>query len=760
MRVGMIISKDILDSTGIHILLTRGTVLDLSYIDKLNHLGVDTIEIVDETDQIPGNPSGSAFPQTDYAKLEDKILEMFKKGDVLGAITFANTVLEKLFGKSENPFMITNMSRYRYIPQSEYTLTNMKPNSELFNNGAMADFLATIPEDLKKLEFMTTRFNPPMRAQNVPADAGGDSLAETLSAIKNISGSEIAMEGDMIDDLVKQINLLRNACYANDGNDQANPSPIENSITNIFQQINKLREQKYSGILTEEEMAVTAKISDAVLTGLEQVARRYPHSLKTLSVLHARNVIETTSKVFAQLQLLMSSQDMADRPAQNFIRECLHDLVRDVDKVASNLATHADESSDIQASHITQNIKQKTNALFPLFSDNQPVLPAGLTGSDSGEQLPTDEAKSAGKPLGAQKPLPLHVHRIDGMGKEQLDNNVAYKERFNYNDLLSQGTLEKFISSWKKTQSTQVATMIWDNYSEKKPGDPKNYDWLSQMIYKILLDLSPVTHERVFYSKITHNFILNIIKVLISNPVIKKKLNDMKDYSEDLFYHSISVTILSLMTGITLGYPLEILKELGTGALLHDYGKIFISKVIYTKPAKLDEQEMCQMQQHTINGYEELRKTRGISARSASVALQHHERTNGSGYPNGLKPESIEQFAQIVGISDVYDAMTTDKPYRKGFYSYESIEFIRDFSGFLFDFELTQNFLFCLEPYPVGGLVQLNSGEIGIVVQLSKYLPARPILRFLVNREGKLTETFDHCDLKKHLSLFITKVYN
>jgi HD-GYP domain-containing protein (c-di-GMP phosphodiesterase class II) len=234
----------------------------------------------------------------------------------------------------------------------------------------------------------------------------------------------------------------------------------------------------------------------------------------------------------------------------------------------------------------------------------------------------------------------------------------------------------------------------------------------------------------------------------------------MKDYGREVFCHGISVCILSLMTGITAGYSVEELKNLGTSALLHDYGKIFIPKDILNKTGKLNEQELQHIRQHTVYGHEELRKINGISGSAAQVAIQHHERMNGSGYPNGLKTETIEQFARIVGMADVYDAMTTDKPYRNGYHSYEAIEYIRDLSGELFDSELAQHFLFGLEPYPIGNLVQLNSGEKGVVVRISKYLPARPAVRVLVNKEGRLSEPFDYYDLKKHLSLFVTKVYN
>lgn len=759
----MALSKDILDYSGNHILLSKGTVLDKSYIEKLNQQGLDFIGIMEESDNeaesipsikiIDKEPSVPVFPETDYGKLEDKILEMYKKGDILGAITFANTVLEKLFGKSETPFMVANMTPFRYIPQTEYMTTmDMKENNPQLNHELMVDFLAAMPEELKKLEFLTARFNPKSTTPNNPnydTDESFSSVVENTLALlkgKTKSGMKLGSD-DIIDNIRKQINLLREFSLRNDLADEGTQSHIEDTLGDIFGEINKLRDFIFCGIFMEEETVAIDQFTNAVFAELDRFTRCNLNSLKTLSVLYTNNAIENTSKVFAQLQLLLSSCDNSNSPAQNTIQGMINEIIHDISRVEKNF-TDQDSEYRSQVVNVINNIQEKINPLFSILSlTGNPDFPGAKCRPDDGMVTHT------------QKSAPVHNPRINELRTEQLEDKVAYKERFKLSDFMKNSDIEKFIVSWKKIQSEQITKIFWENLSGKQSNSRQNHELISRMIYKIFQELHPEIHERVFYNKITHNFIMNIVKVLITNPQVRNLINDIKDYSEDVFYHSISVCILSLMTGITVGYSVAMLKELGLGALLHDYGKIFMSKDIFNKPAALNEMEYKHIQQHTNFGYEELRKINGISSLVARVALQHHERVNSSGYPEGLKMEDIEPFARIVSVADVYDAMTTDKPYRNRLHSYEAIEYLRDLSGELFDNELTRNFLFSLDPYPIGSLVQLNSGEKGVIVQISKYLPARPIIGMMVNKEEQLLETLNYYDLKKCLSLFITKVF-
>lgn len=149
-------------------------------------------------------------------------------------------------------------------------------------------------------------------------------------------------------------------------------------------------------------------------------------------------------------------------------------------------------------------------------------------------------------------------------------------------------------------------------------------------------------------------------------------LSQISTADDSTMVHSINTTIYSILIAIKSGLPTHELKELAEGALLHDLGKIILNESILLKSSALTQEEFNHIKLHPSLGYEALEKKHLLSDASRLVVLQHHERLDGSGYPDGLKGEEIHPYAQIVAISDVYDALTSERCYQMSLSNYRA----------------------------------------------------------------------------------------
>jgi len=245
---------------------------------------------------------------------------------------------------------------------------------------------------------------------------------------------------------------------------------------------------------------------------------------------------------------------------------------------------------------------------------------------------------------------------------------------------------------------------------------------------------------------------------IMANKNIIAKLSDIRILDDYTFAHCVNVCVLSMATGVILNYSPHKLYDLGLGALLHDVGKVKVPNEILNKPSPLDSEELIHIHRHPIYGYEILRQHPDVNALAANVALQHHEKYNGTGYPKGLAGGNIHEFAKIVAIADVYDALTADRVYKNMILPYEAIEVIIASSGYQFDPELVKTFVRNTAIYPIGSLVELNTGERGIVIRNNRSLPMRPTVRIMTDPGGREIEDGPEVDLMVHTTLFVNKV--
>jgi putative nucleotidyltransferase with HDIG domain len=208
-------------------------------------------------------------------------------------------------------------------------------------------------------------------------------------------------------------------------------------------------------------------------------------------------------------------------------------------------------------------------------------------------------------------------------------------------------------------------------------------------------------------------------------------LSRLKSFDDYTFQHSLNVSVLALTLGRHLGIVKGELRRLGIGAVLHDVGKMRVPEAILNKPGRLTDEEFAVMKGHPLHGAKILMGTPDVPQECSAVALNHHERFNGRGYPRGLEGLNIGKFGLISAIVDVYDAITSDRVYHKGMPSHQAVQKIYEWGKTDFYPIYVQKFIQCLGIYPIGSIVQLDTGEVGVVCRQNHQALLRPRVRLV-----------------------------
>ena len=200
--------------------------------------------------------------------------------------------------------------------------------------------------------------------------------------------------------------------------------------------------------------------------------------------------------------------------------------------------------------------------------------------------------------------------------------------------------------------------------------------------------------------------------------------------SDDYTYmHSVAVCALMISLARQMGLDEESVSEAGLAGLLHDIGKMAVPAEILNKPGKLTDAEFAIVKTHTVEGEKILSMGAGISDIARDVCLHHHEKVNGGGYPHQLMSAQISRFAKMGAVCDVYDAVTSERPYNKGWEPAEAIRKMAEWSAWHFDETVFQAFVKAVGIYPVGSLVRLRSGRLGVIVGQSEKSLLPPVIK-------------------------------
>ena len=234
----------------------------------------------------------------------------------------------------------------------------------------------------------------------------------------------------------------------------------------------------------------------------------------------------------------------------------------------------------------------------------------------------------------------------------------------------------------------------------------------------------------------------NIVDELFSNRDIMINILDLSNYDNYTCSHSINVAILSIVLAMGLGFQRSETVGLGAGALLHDIGKVFINRNILLKNGPLTDEEFELIRKHPKDGFDYISKRYHIPLRHCGAILDHHEKFDGSGYPNRKKGTDISLYGRICAVADVYDALASKRPYREAIPPCECVEYILGSSGSQFDPQVVDVFSQRIAPYPVGTSVRLSNGWVGLVVENYVSYSLRPRVR-IYQQDGQSVTPFE-----------------
>ena len=236
---------------------------------------------------------------------------------------------------------------------------------------------------------------------------------------------------------------------------------------------------------------------------------------------------------------------------------------------------------------------------------------------------------------------------------------------------------------------------------------------------------------------------------IIRNPSALICLSRLKTADNYTYLHSVSVCVLMIALGRQLGMKNDMVKQAGIAGLLHDIGKVFIPDEVLNKPGKLTDEEFNIVKMHPLKGWEFLKDSGEVNDLILDVCRHHHERVDGMGYPDKLSGEALTLFARMGAVCDVYDAITSNRCYKKGWEPAESIRKMAEWKNGHFDEVVFHAFVKTVGIYPTGTLLKLKSGRLGVVTDQSKKSLVKPIVKVFFSTRSNVHILQEIVDLSK-----------
>jgi putative nucleotidyltransferase with HDIG domain len=235
----------------------------------------------------------------------------------------------------------------------------------------------------------------------------------------------------------------------------------------------------------------------------------------------------------------------------------------------------------------------------------------------------------------------------------------------------------------------------------------------------------------------TQRLVEEISDSVSRNPGALISIARLKTADNYTYMHSVAVCALMVALAKQLGLDEQQIRSAGVAGLLHDLGKARIPLAVLNKPGKLTDAEFRLIKSHPEEGHRMLLQGSGVDAIALDVVLHHHEKTDGSGYPNGLQGDDISLFAKMGAVCDVYDAITSDRPYKAGWCPAESLRRMTEWTTGHFEPRVFQAFVKSIGIYPIGTLLRINDGRLGVVIDKGEKSLLQPQLKLFYSTRAK-----------------------
>lgn len=321
---------------------------------------------------------------------------------------------------------------------------------------------------------------------------------------------------------------------------------------------------------------------------------------------------------------------------------------------------------------------------------------------------------------------------------ERINANNIYSVYIK--DVHSQAEIQRLVDPVLRLKGYELIKKIFDAVGNRKPDGTHapltimSYnDELNKLMEEIIYEMTGIRDKQLEYI-------------------------DIKNTKSYIYSSALNTALLSVLIGWEMGLSADFIRQLFIGGIYHDVGMMLAPDEVLYKTEALTMEDKKHIIMHPIVGHNYLKNQVFLSAYVKAIAFQHHENLDGSGYPNRISGEKIHLLSQIVGVADIYDAMTSDRPYRPALPVKDAVEYIMANAGTKYSMEVVNAFVKKINPYPEGSLVKLNNGEIAVVRSVSPEMPLRPVLD-IIREVGDNSYRYERVDLLKDHHLIIEGIH-
>lgn len=319
------------------------------------------------------------------------------------------------------------------------------------------------------------------------------------------------------------------------------------------------------------------------------------------------------------------------------------------------------------------------------------------------------------------------------------DGDMIYSQKI---DQLKVNCIDKIFIQWSNLESGEMVAVIKDETREKA-------------IDFVRASMTNTYQSQIIEIESMRAQVETILDEILSHDDMLLNLTNLRAIDDYTFGHSVNVCVLTLILGATMGIEVELLKDLGLGAIIHDIGKLFVNREVLNKVGALEQKEYDEMKHHATLGAALVNDINGVSEQVLDVIRYHHEWFNGAGYPSGLTGDEIPMAARMVAICDVYDALTSSRVYKNKISPQQALEYLICMGDRQFDVRLLKQFIKHIRIYSSGMMVRLSTGEEASVLSNNANWPTRPLVQITSDSWGRPVKEYKELDLSRSIGVEI-----